>query len=202
VSPLFRRNSAEAPAEPEADSAVASDGPLSRSETAKKGRPTPKRTAVKRVVEPPPKDNKEARKRLQQKMREERAERWEGAKRGEEKYLLPRDRGPVRRLVRDIVDSRRNVGPFFFGAVIVVIALTMVRITAVYLAATALFYGLFFVLLVDIFLMSRVIRKAVRDRFPDSKERLGSLYLYAAMRSISFRRLRNPKPQVKPGDAI
>jgi hypothetical protein len=94
------------------------------------------------------------------------------------------------------------VGPFFFGAVIVVIALTMVRISAVYLAATALFYGLFFVLLVDIFLMSRVIKKAVNNRFPDSKERIGSLYLYAAMRSISFRRLRNPKPQVKPGDTI
>ena len=28
---------------------------------------------------------------------------------GEEAYLLPRDQGPVRRYVRDIVDSRRNV---------------------------------------------------------------------------------------------
>ena len=28
---------------------------------------------------------------------------------GDEAYLLPRDQGPVRRYVRDVVDSRRNV---------------------------------------------------------------------------------------------
>ena len=34
---------------------------------------------------------------------------------GDERYLLARDRGPERALVRDIVDSRRTVGTCFFG---------------------------------------------------------------------------------------
>lgn len=36
-------------------------------------------------------------------------ERRERMMAGEEAYLLPRDRGPVRRYVRDVVDSRRNL---------------------------------------------------------------------------------------------
>ncbi|WP_084271320.1 DUF3043 domain-containing protein, partial [Mycobacterium avium] len=37
------------------------------------------------------------------------SERRERMMAGEEGYLLPRDQGPVRRYVRDIVDSRRNL---------------------------------------------------------------------------------------------
>ena len=35
---------------------------------------------------------------------------------GEDAYLLPRDKGPVRRFVRDVVDSRRNVLGLFMPA--------------------------------------------------------------------------------------
>ena len=35
---------------------------------------------------------------------------------GEDAYLLPRDKGPVRRYVRDVVDSRRNVLGLFMPA--------------------------------------------------------------------------------------
>jgi hypothetical protein len=208
VSPLFRRNSQPtAPVpddEPEADSA---DGSLAgKAYTAKKGRPTPKRSAAegRRAAEPAPKDSKEARKRMRKKMADERSERWEAAKRGDESAMMARDRGPVRRLVRDIIDSRRNVGPFFFGAVVVVIVLTTVfgKRPAVILGTTLGFYALFLVLLLDIFLIYRTIRKAVASRFPDSKERMASLIMYAAMRSISFRKLRNPSPRVKPGDTV
>ena len=39
-----------------------------------------------------------------------------GAARGDDAYLPARDRGPVRKLVRDVVDSRRNVGSFFLSS--------------------------------------------------------------------------------------
>ena len=41
---------------------------------------------------------------------------------GKEEFLMARDRGDERRLVRDIVDSRRNMASYFLpGALIVVI---------------------------------------------------------------------------------
>ena len=55
---------------------------------------------------------------------------------------------------------------------------------------------------VDSVLISRKIKKLVRERFPKSDQRMGSLYLYAIMRSITFRRMRAPAPQVNIGDKI
>jgi len=46
------------------------------------------------------------------------------------------------------------------------------------------------------------VKKLVRARFPESRDKMGSLYFYAIMRAISFRFIRNPKPQVKVGQAI
>src|SRR5581483_8378539 len=95
-----------------------------------KGRPTPKRDAARRgarkgPVAPAPMTAAEARARRKslagpklsrEEGRVERAasrarmtERRERMMAGEEAYLLPRDQGPIRRYVRDIVDARRNV---------------------------------------------------------------------------------------------
>src|SRR6201984_977373 len=95
-----------------------------------KGRPTPKRNDARRrgrkgPVAPAPLHASEARPRRKTlagpklSREERRAERAAGRARmtdrrdrmmaGEEAYLLPRDQGPVRRYVRDVVDSRRNV---------------------------------------------------------------------------------------------
>ena len=42
-------------------------------------------------------------------------------------------------------------------------------------------------------------RKAweIRERFPDTKQRMGSLYTYGIMRSITFRKMRMPSSRVK-----
>jgi hypothetical protein len=205
VSPLFRRKSATveapAPAEP------APTGPTSpaRARNPGKGRPTPKRSEAnrrRRTAEPPPKDAKEARARLRARQRQERAEAFSGMKRGDEKYLTKRDRGPVRRLVRDLVDARRNVGSIFFSGALVVVLGTMLPQPAVRLAANILWLALIVAMIVDGFLISRLVRRTVRDRFPDTDERMGSLSLYAVMRSMMFRRMRNPQPQVNVGDPV
>jgi hypothetical protein len=56
--------------------------------------------------------------------------------------------------------------------------------------------------LLDSILLGREVRKKVRDRFPKSTQKMTSLYLYAAMRGLTFRRLRIPKPRVKIGARI
>lgn len=169
------------------------------------GLKTPKRViAGRRMPEPPAADRKEAAKRLREKQRQERVEAREGMAAGDERFLLARDKGPVRKLVRDIVDSRRTIGTFFFGTTFLVMLVGFNRNlnSSIYYAANALFFVMFLATAVDGFMISRTVKKLVRQRFPDAKDRMGSLYLYAIMRSISFRFIRNPKPQVKIGQAI
>ena len=104
--------------------------PRGRRDTGPKGRPTPKRNEARRnarkgPVAPAPMTAAEARARRKTlagpklSREERRAERTASRARmtdrrermmaGDEAYLLPRDQGPVRRYVRDVVDSRRNV---------------------------------------------------------------------------------------------
>ena len=60
------------------------------------------------------------------------AERREKMMAGEDAYLLPRDKGPLRRYVRDIVDARRNLLGLFMpaalGLVFVMLSLPSVQI--------------------------------------------------------------------------
>ncbi|MFG2055719.1 DUF3043 domain-containing protein [Micromonospora sp. NPDC048930] len=115
----------------------------------------------------------------------------------------PRDRGPERLLARNVVDSRRTVGTWFFGgALIVLIGSNQAMPPIVRLLSNVLWGLLALGVVVDSVLISRKIKKLVRERYPKSTERLGSLYFYAIMRSITFRRMRAPEPRVNIGDKI
>lgn len=115
----------------------------------------------------------------------------------------PRDRGPERLLARNVVDSRRTVGTWFFGgALIVLIGSNAAMPPIVRLVSNILWGALALGVVVDSFLISRKIRKLVRERFPNTGQRMGSLYLYAIMRSITFRRMRAPEPRVNIGDPV
>ncbi|MFJ8578582.1 DUF3043 domain-containing protein [Micromonospora sp. NPDC093277] len=114
-----------------------------------------------------------------------------------------RDRGPERLLARNVVDSRRTVGTWFFGgALIVLLGSNQAMPMIVRLISNALWGALALGVMIDSILISRKIKKLVRERFPKSTERLGSLYFYAIMRSITFRRMRAPQPRVNIGDKI
>jgi len=161
------------------------------------GKPTPKRPAVGRRpgVEPKPLTRKEARERRRALRAEAAAEfRRVGG---------PRDRGPERALARDIVDSRRTVGTWFFGgALVVLIGSAQTMPPVVQLVSNLLWAALALGVIVDSVLISRRVRRLVRERFPKTTERMGSLYLYAIMRAITFRRMRVPVPRVNIGDKI
>jgi DUF3043 family protein len=175
----------------------------SRSHTPAKGKATPKRTvANRRRAEPAPTNRREALKRSREKNREDRRESFEGMKAGDERYLLPRDKGPERALVRDIVDTRRNAGTWFFGGAFILLALSMLRDPRAVMAANLIWYLLALAVVIDTMLISRRIKKLVPERFPKTKEKMRSLYFYAFTRSIMFRRLRMPRPRVKVGEAI
>jgi len=165
---------------------------------------TPKRTSSqRRVTEPAPQNRREAYRKMRERQKVERAEATAGMRAGDERFLLARDRGPERALVRNIVDSRRTVGTYFFaGAIIVLIGSSTRMPQFVQLAANLLWALLAVGVIVDSFLISRKVRALVRERFPKTTQRMGALSLYGIMRGLTFRRMRVPKPQVALGEKV
>ena len=93
-------------------------------EAAKKGRPTPSRKEAeskRKVSTLAPVIGKEAKKRDKALARERRVAAREAYLRGDENALPLRDRGPVRRFVRDEVDGRRSIGEYFLPIVMLVL---------------------------------------------------------------------------------
>jgi hypothetical protein len=131
-----------------------------------------------------------------------RAEAREGVRAGDERYLTPRDRGPERRLVRDIVDSRRNAGVLFLLSAVVYFAGLLIPSVQIKAAITALWLTVLILLVVDSTLIGLRIRKLMRERFPDSNQRLSTLIFYGATRATMIRRWRMPRPAVDVGDTI
>ncbi|BCB84010.1 DUF3043 domain-containing protein [Phytohabitans suffuscus] len=210
---LFRRKSTDVVDSSPADEVSPSEGdevesarPRGHTPSKKElGVETPKRASNnrRRATEPAPANRREAYKRMREKQRAERAEASAGMRAGDERYLLARDRGPERLLVRNIVDARRTVGTWFFGgALVVLIGSSAAMPPAVRFVSNMLWAALALGVVVDSVLISRKVKRMVRERFPKTTQRMGSLYLYAITRSITFRRMRMPKPKVQIGDAV
>jgi hypothetical protein len=190
--------------------------------TAPKGRPTPKRSEAARKrgpVAPAPMTSSEARKRRKELggpklSKDERkaekltrraamSERREKMMAGEDAYLLPRDKGPVRRFVRDIVDSRRNILGLFMpaalGLVFVMLAIPSLEVQRLLSPAML---ALVLIMAIDGLMIGRRVNKAVDAKFPDNVESGWKLGFYAASRASQLRRMRAPRPQVNRGDKI
>ena len=103
--------------------------PESESQADAERRRTPKQSEqVARNRRPlVPEDRKEARRQVQDKMRAEREKARLGFERGDDKYLPARDKGPVRRYVRDFVDARLSIGTLAMPMMIVVLVLTFIN---------------------------------------------------------------------------
>ncbi|WP_235928010.1 DUF3043 domain-containing protein [Goekera deserti] len=170
-----------------------------------KGRPTPKRAEAQGrrqgPVPPPPTTRKEAYRRMRDQQAAQRAS-GRGAVRGVDADLPARDRGPAKKLVRDIVDSRRNVGSVFLLLALFLIVSLVVPSEA-FKSYSSLVALLFFVALaVDSVLLRRRIRTLVAERLPNATDKPGSLVWYGISRSTMIRRWRFPKAQVGLGDEI
>lgn len=187
--------------------------------TAPKGRPTPKRdTARRRPVAPAPMTGAEARKRRKElkgpklsreERREDKAtrraamsERRERMMAGDDDYLLPRDKGPVRRLARDIVDSRRIsvLGLFMPAALGLIFIMLAVPQVQYYISPAMLI--LMAIMIVDGFFLGRKVNRIVDEKYPDHTESGWKLGFYAASRASQLRRMRAPRPQVNRGDKV
>lgn len=200
--------------------AEAQDDARTGGTTAPKGRPTPKRNQARKrgPVAPAPMTAAEARRRrkeMRSKLsreerkadkaarREEMAQRRDKMMAGEEAFLLPRDRGPIRRYVRDVVDARRNVLGLFMpsalGLIFVMLAVPSIQVQRLLSPAMLV---LVLVMVIDGFLVARRVNRRVDAKFPGNTETGWRLGFYAASRASQLRRMRAPRPQVNRGDKV
>ncbi|MBV9090239.1 MAG: DUF3043 domain-containing protein [Mycobacteriaceae bacterium] len=219
VSLLGRKKGADAATAATQAEPVVADDASPRKTTAPKGRPTPKRDAAKRrgPVVPAPMTAAEARRRRKEmggpkltrderraektRQRAQLADRREKMMAGDEAYLLPRDRGPVRRYVRDVVDARRNVLGLFMPAALALI-FVMLAVPQVQFYISPAMLVLVAIMAVDGLFLARKVAKMVDVKFPANTESRWKLGLYAASRASQLRRMRAPRPRVSRGDDV
>ena len=167
-----------------------------------KGRATPKRREAekgrRRAITAPPKDRKQAYREARERSREDRRVSMQALRTGDERHLPPRDRGPVRRYARDIVDARRSVAEFFLPLAVIILVLTYVGSETLQTAGSALWLALVVLIIIDSVLLARRLKRGLKRSFPDESQR-GALP-YALMRSMQIRRFRLPPPRIKAGN--
>lgn len=169
----------------------------------KKGRPTPPRKIQEAARHKPLVGDRspEARKAAKERLAEERRKAREGLAAGDERYLTARDRGPQRKLARDIVDSRFTAGELVMPLLVIVIFVSLIDNQVVVLTITAITYLLFAAIAFDGWRVGRKVHKRLVAKYGADKVERGVRW-YAAMRSIQMRALRLPKPQVKRGEEV
>ena len=195
---LFKKDrapsQAEAPAEPV--------------KTVGKGRATPKRkdAQARRLHPIVPTDRKAAKREA----RAKRDEAWERQRQamitGDERYLPARDKGPIKRYIRDYVDARYSIGELFMPSMILLLIITfgswMIRgsqagpsLFTVYIMVAL--YLLFFAAVFDALICWRLVRRRLYTKFGEAKVRgEGMIVWYIFARCMNLRRWRQPAPQV------
>jgi hypothetical protein len=171
--------------------------------TEAKGRPTPKRSESERRRRQPitaPTNRRTAYKQARARNQTERARTSQAQSRGDQRALPPRDRGPVRALARDYVDSRRTISEYYMYSVVVLLILLLIPLTV----TRVLVYPLILVTLAGILvegnLISRRLKKLAAQRYPEESTR--GIGMYASMRAMQIRRFRVPRPRLGPGDTV
>lgn len=122
-------------------------------------------------------------------------------KTGDERYLPARDKGPVRRFVRDWIDAKFTLGEILIPVLIVAMVMGFVGSQQMAAMGSMLTLAILLMSIVNILLLRFSLRRELKRRFPDDAPWKGVTY-YAVMRSMQIRFLRLPKPQVKIGQQL
>ncbi len=169
----------------------------------KKGRPTPTRAEAEAARRRPlvPEDRRAAAKAARAKDRAQRDVEYQAMKTGDLNKLPYRDRGPVKKYIRDFVDARYNIGEFFLFAAFGFLLITLFsrNFATLALVAVALMYTVVLIAIVDGFILWRQLKKRLVAKFGEDALLQRGLAMYAVMRAFQIRRARLPKPMVKHG---
>jgi len=176
---------------------------MTESTSNKKGRPTPKRKdseAARKVSSIAPASTREEKKRAKDAARAARVASRAAYLRGDESALPLRDKGPVRKFVRNYVDSRRSIGEYFLPIIFVVLVLTLIPSAVFQVGSIIIMYSVLLISVVDGYFLSRKLKQTVAEKFPDAE--LKGIGMYGWLRSTQMRRMRTPKPLVNRGESF
>jgi len=169
-----------------------------------KGRPTPSRKEAEAAARARAKAAPRTRKEQARAQREARASSSQkvrqAMKTGDERYFMPRDKGPERRFVRDFVDSRFSFIELMIPLLIVSMILgysgnpAMANLSSLVLMATIV------LIVLDMVFLRLRLRRELDARFPNETHK-GTTY-YAITRALQMKFMRLPKAQVKIGQRL
>ncbi|WP_285246124.1 DUF3043 domain-containing protein [Pseudarthrobacter sp. efr-133-R2A-89] len=190
----------EAPSAQETVDQQAAEAAARQNSVVGKGAPTPTRKAQEAARKRPlvPEDRKASKAAERQAVQDQRLKMRRALDTGDEKFLPLRDKGPQKRFARDYVDARFNLGEYLmFGALLfVLVSLVVPASSDMMVYVLGAFWVMFLAVFVDVFILSRKLRKSLAQKFGDVER--GTVW-YGSMRSLQFRKLRLPKPQVGRG---
>jgi hypothetical protein len=191
---LFRRSKSETPAEGTAAPAPKADG---------KGRPTPSRREAEAAARARAKVPR-SRKEIAQAQRSARSESSRSVraamKNGDERYYLPRDQGPVRRFIRDFVDSRFSFIELMVPLLVVTMILGYSGNDQLRSIGNSVLLGTILLVVADMIFLRFRLRRQLAARFPDESTK-GTTY-YAVTRALQMKFMRLPKAKVKIGQEL
>ncbi len=185
---MFRRNAKQ---QPESVHAEKPGG---------KGRPTPSRKDAQAAARERARmgmDKKTAQKVLKERRADDNKKVREGMRTGNPRYMMERDKGPVKALVRDYVDTRISFMEYLLPVLVVIMVLQFAGQQSL---SGAIWSATILLLVLEVaWLLSR-LNKEIKTRFPDENTR--GWRFYALMRAIQLRPLRMPKPRLRPREAL
>ena len=188
---MFRRNKSEPAAEP------------APTKVGGKGRPTPTRKeaeAAARARAKTPRTRKEQA-AAQRAVRTESSRTVRQAMRsGDERYYPARDKGPVKRFIRDYVDARFSLIELVIPLLVVTLVLGYSGSPGLAQLGNTMLLVIVIVVVFDMFWLRFRLRRELRRRFPDQVLR-GTTY-YAITRAMQMKFMRLPKARVRIGQAL
>jgi hypothetical protein len=190
---VFRRNKSET-TPVDAEAATKAGG---------KGRPTPSRKeaeAAAKARAKTPRTRKEAAAQQRLQRSQSSSKMREAMKTGDERYLPARDRGPVKRFLRDYVDSRFSFVELMIPVLLVTTVMAWSGSSTVASYGNAILFAMLLLIVTDMVRLRFKLKRELAARFPDEPTK-GTTY-YAVMRSLQMKFMRMPKSQIKIGQKL
>lgn len=193
---MFRRSKTETPA-------AATTPAAGTTAQGGKGRPTPTRKeaeAAARARAKAPRNRREMAAYQRQHRVESSRKVRQAMKDGDERYFLARDRGPMRRFIRDYVDARFSFLEVMIPVMIVTLVLGYSGNARLAEVGNFVLIGMFLLVILDMVTLRFRLRRELARRFPEESTK-GTTY-YAITRAMQMKFMRMPKSKVRIGERL
>lgn len=194
---MFRRKSA--PADSPAETAITD------LRSGGKGRPTPTRKEAEAAAKARAKASAKGDRRSglsgdRAARAQSMARMREALRTGDERYLPARDKGPMKRFVRDFVDTKITFAEWALPIVIVTLASGFVASRGAARVISDFTTVFIVVVAINLVVLSFQMRRQLAQRFPGQRTKGLTWYLFA--RALQLRWIRQPRPQRRIGEQL